>query len=43
MQKYILVLTTSAFVLACGPITASAQQQGQQQTQQQPAGMKAAA
>jgi hypothetical protein len=44
MQKYVLVLTTSAFVLAC-PIAASAQQSpgipmtqqpGQQQMQQQP-------
>ena len=45
MQKHILMLTTSAFVLAC-PIAANAQQSpggptqqpGQQQTQHQPTG-----
>ena len=44
MEKHVLVLTTSAFILACGAITASAQQSpgsskmqpAQQQTQQQP-------
>ncbi len=45
MEKHILVLTTSAFILACGAITASAQQSPggpmmqqpyQQQTQQWP-------
>jgi|ERR1700716_1767323 len=49
MQKHVLVLTTSAFVLACSPIAASAQQSpsvpmtqqpGQQQTQQQPTGQE---
>jgi EF hand len=49
MQKHVLVLTTSAFILACGPIVASAQQSpgvpmiqqpGQQQTQQQPTGQE---
>jgi EF hand len=34
MQKHVLVLTTFAFFLAGGAITASAQQPGQQQTQQ---------
>jgi EF hand len=47
MQKHVLVLTTSAFILACGAIAASAQQspgvpmtqqRDQQQTQQQPTG-----
>jgi EF hand len=47
MQKHVLVLTTSAFILACGAIAASAQQSPgvpmtqqphQQQTQQQPTG-----
>jgi hypothetical protein len=46
MEKHVLVLTTSAFILACGAITASAQQSpgtpmmqqpDQQQTQQKPA------
>jgi hypothetical protein len=46
MEKHVLVLTTSAFILACGAITASAQQSpgtpmmqqpDQQQTQQRPA------
>jgi len=45
MEKHVLVLTTSAFILACGAITASAQQSpgtpmmqqpDQQQAQQQP-------
>ena len=45
MQKYVLMLTTSGFILACGGIAASAQQPlggpmmqqpDQQQTQQQP-------
>ena len=49
MQKYVLVLTTSTFVLACSAIAASAQQSpgipmtqqpGQQQTQQQPPGQE---
>ena len=49
MQKHVLVLTTSAFVLACSPIATSAQQSpgvpmtqqpGQQQTQQQPTGQE---
>ena len=48
MQKHVLILTTSAFVLAC-PIAANAQQSpggpmtqqpGQQQTQQQPTGQE---
>ena len=47
MQKHVLMLTTSAFVLACSSIAANAQQSpgvpmtqqpGQQQTQQQPTG-----
>ena len=47
MQKHVLMLTTSAFVLACSPIAANAQQSpsvpmtqqpSQQQTQQQPTG-----
>jgi hypothetical protein len=47
MQKHVLMLTTSAFVLACSSIAANAQQPpgvpmtqqpGQQQTQQQPTG-----
>jgi hypothetical protein len=49
MQKYVLVLTTSTFVLACSAIAASAQQSpgipmtqqpGQQQMQQQPPGQE---
>src|SRR5947209_3401685 len=49
MQKHVLVLTTSAFILACGAIAASAQQSpgspmaqqpDQQQTQQQPMGQE---
>jgi hypothetical protein len=45
MQKHVLMLTTSGFILACGDIAASAQQPlggpmmqqpDQQQTQQQP-------
>ena len=49
MQKHVLVLTTSAFILACSPIATSAQQSpgfpmtqqpGQQQTQQQPTGQE---
>jgi hypothetical protein len=49
MQKHILMLTTSAFVLACSSIAANAQQTpgvpmtqqpGQQQTQQQPTGQE---
>ena len=43
MQKHVLMLTTSGFILACGGIAASAQQPGgpmhqpdHQQTQQQP-------
>ena len=49
MQKHVLVLTTSAFVLACSAIAASAQQSpgvpmtqqpGQQQMQQQPTGQE---
>lgn len=38
MQKSVLLLTTSAFILACGLTTARAQQPTQQQTQEQPAG-----
>jgi hypothetical protein len=34
MQKHVLVLATSAFILACGAIAASAQQEPM--TQQQP-------
>jgi hypothetical protein len=46
MEKHVLVLTTSAFILVCGAIAASAQQgpgrpmmpqPDQQQTQQKPA------
>lgn len=49
MQKHVLMLTTSAFVLACSSIAANAQQPpgvpmtqqpGQQQTQQQPTGQE---
>ena len=49
MQKHVLMLTTSAFVLACSPIAANAQQSpsvpmtqqpSQQQTQQQPTGQE---
>jgi EF hand len=49
MQKHVLMLTTSAFILACGAIVASAQQSpgvpmaqqpDQQQTQQQPTGLE---
>jgi EF hand len=49
MQKHVLVLTSFAFVLACSPIAANAQQSpgvpmtqqpGQQQTQQQPTGQE---
>ena len=49
MQKHVLMLTTSAFVLACSSIAANAQQTpgvpmtqqpGQQQTQQQPSGQE---
>jgi hypothetical protein len=49
MQKYVLVLTTSTFVLACSAIAANAQQSpgipmtqqpGQQQMQQQPPGQE---
>ena len=49
MQKHVLMLTTSAFVLACSPIATSAQQSpgvpmtqqpSQQQTQQQPTGQE---
>jgi len=43
MEKHVLLLTTSAFILVCGAMTASAQQSpgspmqpDQQQTQQQP-------
>ena len=52
MQKHVLMLTTSAFVLACSSIAANAQQPpgvpmtqqpGQQQTQQQPTGQEAPA
>jgi EF hand len=49
MQKHVLMLTTSAFVLACSPIAANAQQgpgvpmtqqPGQQHPQQQPTGQE---
>jgi hypothetical protein len=49
MQKHVLMLTTSAFILACGAIVASAQQSpgvpmaqqpDQQKTQQQPTGLE---
>jgi hypothetical protein len=49
MQKHVLMLTTSAFVLACSSIAANAQQPpgvpmtqqpGQQQTQRQPTGQE---
>ena len=49
MQKHVLMLTTSAFVLACSSIAANAQQTpgvpmtqqpGQQQTQRQPTGQE---
>jgi hypothetical protein len=49
MQKHVLMLTTSAFVLACSSIAANAQQSpgvpmtqqpGQQQMQQQPTGQE---
>src|SRR6266536_1147265 len=36
MEKHILVLTTSAFILACGAITASAQQSPGSPMMQQP-------
>jgi hypothetical protein len=38
MQKHVLLLTTSAFILACGPTIARAQQPTHQPTQEQPAG-----
>src|SRR6266498_4403667 len=37
MKKHLLMLTTSAFILACGPIAASAQQSPGTPTMQQPA------